>query len=60
MQMVKGVQNPEQALQNLAQQNPNIAQIMQAANGTGGLKNLFYQQAQRMGIDPNAILSQLK
>lgn len=60
MQTVKGVQNPEQALQNLAQQNPNIAQIMQAANSAGGLKNLFYHQAQQMGIDPNAILSQLK
>lgn len=60
MQTVKGVQNPEQALQNLAQQNPNIAQIMQAANSAGGLKNLFYQQAQQMGINPNDILSQLK
>lgn len=60
MQTVKGVQDPEQALQNLAKQNPNIAQIMQAANSVGGLKNLFYQQAQQMGIDPNDILSQLK
>lgn len=60
MQLFKSAQNPTQALQNLVQQNPNIAQIMQAANGMGGLKNLFYQQAQQMGIDPDAILSQLK
>lgn len=60
MQIAKSSQNPEQAMQNLIQQNPNVAQIMQAANQVGGLKNLFYQQAQQMGIDPNAILSQLK
>lgn len=60
MQSVKGVQNPQQALLNLAQQNPNIAQIMSAANGSGGLKNLFYQQANKMGIDPESILSQLR
>lgn len=44
----------------IAQQNPNVAQVMQAAEGVGGLKNLFYQQAQKMGVDPNTILSQLK
>lgn len=60
MQTLQGVNNPEQAIQNLAQQNPQIAGIMQMANGSGGLKNLFYQRAHQMGIDPNAILSQLK
>lgn len=30
------------------------------ANNSGGLKNLFYQKAKQMGVDPNAILSQLK
>lgn len=44
----------------LAQQNPQIAGIMQMANGAGSLKNLFYQRAQQMGKDPNAIISQLK
>lgn len=60
MQTLQGVNNPEQAIQNLAQQNPQIASLMQMANGSVGLKNLFYQRAQQMGVDPNAILSQLK
>lgn len=60
MQTLQGASNPQQAIQNLAQQNPQINQIMQMANGSGGLKNLFYQRAQQMGIDPNTILSQLK
>ena len=47
-------------MQNLAQQNPQISGIMQMANGAGSLKNLFYQTAKQKGIDPNAIISQLK
>ena len=57
---LQGVNNPEQAIQNLAQQNPPISGIMQMANGAGSLKNLFYQTAKQKGIDPNAIISQLK
>ena len=57
---LQGVNNPEQAIQNLAQQNPQISGIMQMANGAGSLKNLFYQTAKQKGIDPNTIISQLK
>ena len=60
MKTLQGVNNPEQAMQNLAQQNPQISGIMQMANGAGSLKNLFYQTAKQKGIDPNAIISQLK
>ena len=60
MKTIQGVNNPEQAMQNLAQQNPQISGIMQMANGAGSLKNLFYQTAKQKGIDPNAIISQLK
>ena len=60
MKTLQGVNNPEQAMQNLAQQNPQISGIMQMANGAGSLKNLFYQTAKQKGIDPNTIISQLK
>ena len=60
MKTLQGVNNPEQAIQNLTQQNPQISGIMQMANGAGSLKNLFYQTAKQKGIDPNAIISQLK
>lgn len=60
MKTLQGVNNPEQAMQNLAQQNPQISGIMQMANSAGSLKNLFYQTAKQKGIDPNAIISQLK
>lgn len=60
MKTLQGVNNPEQAMQNLAQQNPQISGIMQMASGAGSLKNLFYQTAKQKGIDPNAIISQLK
>lgn len=60
MKTLQGVNNPEQAMQNLAQQNPQIFGIMQMANSAGSLKNLFYQTAKQKGIDPNAIISQLK
>lgn len=59
-QMLQGASNPQQAIQTLASQNPQISGLLQMANGSGGLKNLFYQRAQQMGVDPETIISQLK
>lgn len=58
--MLQGASNPEQTIQNLASQNPQIAGIMQMANNEGGLKNLFYEMAKQKGVDPEMILSQLR
>lgn len=60
MQALQSSSNPAQLMQTYAMQNPQIAELMRMANGSGNLKNLFYQRAQQMGIDPNAFLSQLK
>lgn len=59
--MLKGKNNPEQMIQLLAQQNPQIANIMRLVNSNGGnAKDLFMREAQRKGIDPNQIISMLK
>lgn len=58
--MLQSSNNPEQAIQNLAQKNQQIGQLIQIANGHGGLKRLFFERAKQMGIDPNSVISQLK
>lgn len=56
--MYRATKNPRAALQNLAQQNPGIAQIMQMA-GPGGLQGMFHRLCQEQGVDPNAVLQQI-
>ncbi len=51
--------NPQQALQQLANANPNVKQILQMANG-GSLEQLFMSMCQQQGVDPNTILNQLR
>lgn len=57
-QMLKGVNNPEAAMMQLAQQNPQVAQIMQMCQGKNP-KEVFLQECQRRGIDPQQIMNQL-
>ena len=57
-QMLKGVKNPEAAMMQLAQQNPQVAQIMQMCQGKNP-KEVFLQECQRRGIDPQQIMNQL-
>lgn len=52
-QMLKGVKNPEAAMMQLAQQNPQVAQIMQMCQGKNP-KEVFLQECQRRGIDVGA------
>lgn len=59
--LIKGKNNPNQMLQMLAQQNPQVSQIMNMLNGSHmSPKQLFMQAAQQRGIDPNTIINQLK
>lgn len=64
IEMYKALQesgNPQQMLMSLAQQNPQVAEIMREVQASGGdPKSLFYDKARQMGIDPNVILSMLK
>lgn len=56
---IRGQQNPNQALGMLAQNNPQIANIMNMLNGRSP-KEVFFQQAQQMGINPNQIINSLR
>jgi hypothetical protein len=58
--MIRYSGNPNLMLQQLATQNPNVANAMNLVNQSGGdPKTAFYNEAKRRGIDPNTILSLL-
>lgn len=56
MNILQTAQNPQAALQQIAQQNPMIANIMQS----GDLKSTFYRMCEEKGVNPDDILNQLK
>jgi hypothetical protein len=59
--MFKSAQNPHALLNNMASQNPQLKQVMEAINQHGGdPKKAFYDIAKERGIDPDEILNQLK
>lgn len=46
---------------NLAGSNPNLQPAVEAINNSGGnLETAFYQLASQRGIEPNALLNQVK
>lgn len=47
-------------LQSLAQQNPQMQQVMNLVNQTGDPKTAFYKMAEEKGVDPEQILSMLR
>lgn len=58
--MVRGANNPQQLLMNLANQNPQIRQVMNLVQNSGkSPKDLFYEMARQKGVDPNQILNTL-
>ena len=58
LRMLQTAQNPQSALMQFAQKNPQMAQIMQICNGKNP-KDVFYSECQRMGVNPEEIISQL-
>ena len=61
MQTVMTSQNPQMALQNLIQNNPNMKQAIDYVNANGGNpKDAFYKLAKERGVDPDSILNSLK
>lgn len=58
MGMYRAAQNPQAVLQQMAQQNPMVGQIMQMSRGN--LKDTFYQMCQQQGVNPDDVLNQLK
>lgn len=59
MSAFKSMSNPQQALMQIAQQNPQINSVMQMLNGRNP-KDVFMEECQKRGIDPNTIINQLK
>lgn len=51
--------NPEQALMSMAQNNPQVKEVLNMCNGQNP-KDVFYQKCSQMGIDPNYILGMMK
>ena len=58
-QMLKMAQNPQAMLQQIAQTNPQLANVLQMCNGKNP-EQLFYSLCRQNGIDPNSILNQLR
>lgn len=61
MNMVKSAGNPQAMLQSMAQNNPQLMQVMEIVNTSGGNpKAAFYKMAKEKGIDPEQVLSLLR
>lgn len=59
MNMFRAAGNPQQMLMQAAQQNPAIGTVMQMCNGKNP-KDVFYEQCQKMGVNPDDIINQLR
>lgn len=59
MNMFRSASNPQQMLMQAAQQNPAISTVMQMCNGKNP-KYVFYEQCQKMGVNPDDIINQLR
>lgn len=59
MNMLKAVNNPQQALMQVAQQNPQLNSIMQMIGGRNP-QEVFYEECKKKGVNPEDILSQLR
>ena len=60
-QAYKTSANPQQLLMNLAVSNPNVQRVLNMVKESGkSPKDLFFELASKKGINPNAILNQLK
>ena len=61
IQMAKSGNNPQQLLNSLAGQNPQLNQVMQLVNsGKITPKQIFMNMANQQGVNPNDIISMLK
>lgn len=59
MNMFRTASNPQQILIQAAQQNPALSTVMQMCNGKNP-KDVFYEQCQKMGVNPDDIINQLR
>lgn len=60
-QMYKSMSNPNAMLNILMNNNPQMKSVMDMIKKSGkSPKDLFYEKANEMGVDPESILSQLR
>lgn len=59
MGMLNGVKNPHQALMMAAQQNPKLNAVLQLVGGRNP-EQVFYEECQKGGINPEDILKELR
>lgn len=57
--MLQNIQNPQVALMQIAQQNPQVAEVLKMCQGRSP-KEMFYEQCKQHGAEPGDILSQLR
>lgn len=61
MGIVNGSQNPQALLNQMIMQNPQLKQVMDYVQQSGGdPKTAFYSMADKMGVNPQDILDMLK
>ncbi len=59
MGMLNGVKNPQQALMMAAQQNPELSAVMRMVGGRDP-RQVFYEECQKGGVNPEEILKELR
>lgn len=57
--MLNAAQNPQAALNMLAQQNPQVAQAMNMCRGKNP-RDVFFAECKNRGIDPNEIIARYR
>ena len=61
LQTVQMSQNPQMAIQQIMQSNPDMKKAIDYVNENGGNpKDAFYKLAKERGINPDSILNSLK
>lgn len=59
--MIKSANNPQAMVNQLIQNNPNYSKIQEIGKQyNGDYQKAFYEEAKKMGIDPNEFLNGLK
>ena len=59
MGMLQTVKDPQKALMTVAQQNPNLNEVLQLVGGRNP-QEVFYEQCQKHGINPDIVLNELR
>ena len=59
MATIQVMKNPQQAIMQMAQQDPQLNAVMQMIGGRNP-RDVFYEQCQQHGVDPDMIINALK